>query len=81
MEYTETMKKHPDADAAMKRVYGVLLDISRLAGCTATAVGESPQWTKITQHSVETRKNLHQHLEGKVLYSALFGVYTKCCRT
>jgi hypothetical protein len=80
MENTETMKKHPDADAAMKRVHGVLLDVSRLAGCTPTSVGESPQWIKITQHSVETRKNLHQHLEGKALYSALFGVYTEVLR-
>jgi hypothetical protein len=26
---------------------------------------------------VETRKNLHQHLEGKALYSALYGIYTE----
>jgi hypothetical protein len=32
--YVETMKEHPNADAVMKRVHGVLVDISRLAGCT-----------------------------------------------
>jgi hypothetical protein len=74
MEYTETMKLHPDA--VMKKLHA-LLDISRLAGCTPAAVGESPKWTLITQNVVETRKNLHQHLKGKALYSALCGVYTE----
>jgi hypothetical protein len=77
MEYTETMKRHPDAEAVMKKLHALLLDISRLAGCTPTAVSESPKWTQISQNAVETRKNLHQHLKGKALYSALCGIYTE----
>jgi hypothetical protein len=77
MEYTETMKRHPDADAVMKKLHALLVDISRLAGCTPAAVGKRTNWMLITQNAVETRKNLHQHLKGKALYSALCGVYTE----
>jgi hypothetical protein len=35
------------------------------------------QLDAITKNAVETRKNLHQHLKGKALYSALCGVYTE----
>jgi hypothetical protein len=76
-EYVETMKEHPSADAVMKRLHGVLIDISRLAGCTPASVGGSPQWTAIVKTAMETKKNLHHLLQGKQLYSALNGVYTE----
>jgi hypothetical protein len=59
----------------MERVRGIYIAIARLARCTSASVGESRKWTLIVQNVAETRRNLHQLLKGKQLYSALFGVY------
>jgi hypothetical protein len=50
LEYKEVMKHHPDADAVMERVHGILIDISRLAGRTPASLGESPKLTLIVQN-------------------------------
>jgi hypothetical protein len=57
-------------------VYGVLTAISRLAGCTP-AVVEDQKWTLIAKNTADTKRNLHQLLKGKQLYSVLYGVYTE----
>jgi hypothetical protein len=61
----------------MEGVHGVLTTIALLAECTPTWVSENPKWTVIVQNKVGTRRNLHQLLEGKLLYSVLCGVYKK----
>jgi hypothetical protein len=75
LEYENTIEQHPDADAVMERVRGVLSAIARLEGYTLGSVGESPKWTLIVQNMAETRRNLHQCMKGK-LYSAQYGVHT-----
>jgi hypothetical protein len=65
-----------NADAVMECVHGVLTTIAHLAGCTPGLTGESLKWTLIIQN-VDTKRNLHQLLKGKQLYSALHGVYTE----
>jgi hypothetical protein len=51
--------------------------IAHPAGCTPASVGESPKWTLIVQNIAETRRDLHQLLKGKQLYSILYGVCTE----
>jgi hypothetical protein len=59
LEYENTIQNHPDADAFMERVYGVLTAIARLAGGTPASVGESPKWILIIQNMADTRKGLY----------------------
>jgi hypothetical protein len=61
----------------MESVRKVIIAIVRLAECTPASVGESPKWILIVQNIAETRRNFHQFLKGKQLYSALYGVYTE----
>jgi hypothetical protein len=77
VEFRKTVQKHPDAGGVMEKVHVVLKDIASLAGCTPKAVGESPSWKHVIAKAAETRRNLHQILEGKALYSALHGVYSE----
>jgi hypothetical protein len=62
LEHENTAQQHPDADAVMELVRGVLTAIVRLAGYTPASVGESPKWTLIVQNMADTRRNLHQLL-------------------
>jgi hypothetical protein len=55
LEYENTLQQHPDADAVMECVHGVLTIIS----CPAS-VDESPKWTLIIQNVAYTRRDLHQ---------------------
>jgi 5-carboxymethyl-2-hydroxymuconate isomerase len=77
MEYGDTIQQHPDTDAVIERVHGVLIATARLAECTPASVREGPKWTTIVQNMAETRRYLHLLLKGKQLYSALYGVYTE----
>jgi hypothetical protein len=72
LEYEDTIQQHLDADAIMERVRGVPSAIARIA-----SVSGSPKWALIVQNVGCTRRNLHQVLKGKQLYSALCGVYTE----
>jgi hypothetical protein len=47
LEYGDAIRQHPDAEAVVERVRGVLIASARLAGCTPASVGESPKWTVI----------------------------------
>jgi hypothetical protein len=71
-EYRDTIEQHPDAEAVMAGVRGVLIAIARLAGHTPASVGETPKWTRIVQDMVETSRNLHRLLKEKQLCSALY---------
>jgi hypothetical protein len=57
-------------------VYKVLSDIEILAKCTPAKVGESSEWTSILSSAEENRANVCKILEGKPLFSALYGIYT-----
>jgi hypothetical protein len=76
LEYREVTQQDPDAGSVVERVLEVLTAIARLAGCTPASVGESPKWAVIAQNMVDTRRKLRHILRGKLLYSALYGVYT-----
>jgi hypothetical protein len=60
LEYENTIKQHPDANAVVEHVRGVLTASVRLAGCTPASVGESPKWTLIVENIADTTRNLHQ---------------------
>jgi hypothetical protein len=54
----------------------VLSDIETLAKCTPAKVGERSAWTSIVSGAGENRANFCKILEGKPLFSALYGIYT-----
>jgi hypothetical protein len=43
LEYESTIQQHPEADAVMERVCGVLTAIARLVECSPASVGERPK--------------------------------------
>jgi hypothetical protein len=67
--------KYPEADSVVQQVHKVLDDIETLAGCTPAKVGGSPEWTTVV-NSAENRTNFCKGLDGKLLFSALCGMYT-----
>jgi aryl-phospho-beta-D-glucosidase BglC (GH1 family) len=67
--------KYPKAAAVVQQVYKVIDDTEILAGNTPTKVGESSEWTSIVD-SAENRVNFCTGLDGKPLFSTLYGVYT-----
>jgi len=69
------MASHPQAKAAIGKVYEVMTDIARLAGCTPKEVGESKEWANIVNRTEAGRVKLFGTLEGETLLSALYGVY------
>jgi hypothetical protein len=77
LEYENTGQQHPDADAVMEPVRGVLTAIACLAGCTPALVGGSPKWTLIVQNMADTMRNFRQVLKEKQLYRAQYGVHTE----
>jgi hypothetical protein len=77
LEHWDTVQQHPDPEAVTECVRGVLIAIARLAGYTPVSVGGCPKCTLIVQNIAETRKNLHQFLTRKQLYSALYRGYTE----
>jgi hypothetical protein len=52
----------------------MLRDIEILAQCTPVKVGESSEWTIIVSIEEENRANFCKILEGKPLFSALYGI-------
>jgi hypothetical protein len=76
LEYENTIQQHPDTDAVVGWVHGVLTTIACLAGCTPASVNERPKWTLIAQNMGGTRRNLHQILKGKAaVYRTVFSVH------
>jgi hypothetical protein len=70
------VSKYPEAENVMQQVYDVLGDIVSLAGCTPSNVGESEAWKAIVNHAEQDKQNLCKVLQGKRLFSSLYGTYT-----
>jgi hypothetical protein len=68
--------KSPEAASVVKQVYKVFSDIEILAKCTPAKVGQSSKWTSIVSSAEENRGNFCKILEGKPLFSALYGICT-----
>jgi hypothetical protein len=68
--------KYSEAGTAVQQVHKVLSDIEILAGCTPAEVGESSEWTTTVNSAEEKRANFCKSLDGKLLFSALYGIYT-----
>jgi hypothetical protein len=52
----------------------VLSDTEILAICSRAEVGESSQWTTIVNNAKENRAKFYKFLDGKQLFSALYGM-------
>jgi hypothetical protein len=74
--YQTKGKTHPEAVPSMQRLFKVLCDLEALAGCTPKAVGESEEWAAIIRAAEDNLETYSGVLEGKPLYSALYGNYT-----
>jgi hypothetical protein len=66
----------PDEDAQLKYLFKVVCDIEYVAAHTPGSVGESEQWSSIVNIAEENRQNFCTALNGKTLFSALYGTYT-----
>jgi hypothetical protein len=69
------MNKYPGTAFVVQQVYKILTDFENLAGCTQTKVGESSNWTSIVNSTEEKRANFCKGLDGKQLFSAVYGMY------
>jgi hypothetical protein len=75
-EYRQLLGQFPDADAQLKQLFKVVCDIEDVPGHTPASVGESEQWSSIVNTAEENRQNFCKALNGKTLFSALYGTYT-----
>jgi hypothetical protein len=75
-EYLKLIGQFPYADAQMKQLFKVIRDIEEMARYTSASVGESEQWSSIVNTAEENRQNFCKVLNGKNLFSALYGTYT-----
>jgi hypothetical protein len=74
-EFHDIMNKYPEA-ASVVQVYKVLSDTETLAKCTPARVGGGSQWTTIVNSAEENRAKSATFLDGKSLFSALYGMHT-----
>jgi len=65
----------PKAKDVIQRVLKTLNNIIRLASCTPTKVGQSEEWSRIVNTAQEDRTKHCAILQGKCIFSALYGVY------
>jgi hypothetical protein len=75
-ESKRMLNQSPDADTQLKQLFKVLCDIEYVAGYTPALVGDSAQWSSIVNSAEANRRNFCIALDGKTLYSALYGAYT-----
>jgi hypothetical protein len=68
--------KYPEEDSIVQQVYKMLSDIEILAKCIPAEVEESSGWTTIVNSTEEDRENFCKILNGKLLFSALYGIYS-----
>jgi hypothetical protein len=73
--------KYPEAVSVVQQVCKLLSDIETLAKYTPAKVVKSSQWITIVNSAEENRGNFCKILEGKPLFSALYGTYTLTART
>jgi hypothetical protein len=74
--YKNLLEKFPDADAQLRQLFRVLCDIEDVARYTPASVGESDQWSAIVNVTEENKLHFCKALNGKPLFSALYGSYT-----
>jgi hypothetical protein len=60
----------------MQRLFKVLCGLEALAGCTPRPVGESEEWAAVIRAAEDNLESYSGALQGKTLYSALYGNYT-----
>jgi hypothetical protein len=75
-EYNAIISTYPDASSSMQQLLKVLSDIEDLASYTPASIGESKEWAKIISSAEENRKNCCKAIQGKTLFSILYGTYT-----
>jgi hypothetical protein len=68
-------KKYPEAGLVVQLVHKELNEIETIAGCTPAKMGENPEWTTIVISMEVNRANFCKGLDGKPLFSALYGMY------
>jgi hypothetical protein len=71
-EYLSLKGQFRDADTQLKMLFEVLGDTEDVARYTPAFVGEGKQWSAIV-NSDENRQNICKALNGKTLFSALYG--------
>jgi hypothetical protein len=76
LEYQQLIGQFPDTDTQLKQLFKVICDIEEMARYTPALVGESEQWSSIVSMVEENRQNFCKVLNGKNLFSALYGMYT-----
>jgi hypothetical protein len=75
-ESKDLINESPEARDVIERVLNTLDDIVSLASCTPTTVGQSQEWAGIVSTAQEDKEKLCTILQGKGLFSALYGVYS-----
>jgi hypothetical protein len=68
--------KFPEVGSVVQQVYKVPSDIEILAGCIPAKVWERVEYTSIVNSVEENRTNVCKSLDGKLLLSPLYGMYT-----
>jgi hypothetical protein len=76
LEWHATANKYPQAASIVQQVYRLLSDIENLTGYTPAKVGESSDWIIVVNIAEENRPNLWKALDGKPLFSVLYGMHT-----
>jgi hypothetical protein len=75
-EYQQLIGQYPDADAQLKQLFKVIRNIEEMARYNPDSLSESEQWSSIVSTAEENRQNFCKALNGKNLFSALYGTYT-----
>jgi len=75
-EYKELIKQHLDARDTIQKVHNILNDIVRLAGYTPRKIGKNEAWDCVVSRTEADKMSLCRVLDGKSLFSALYGVYS-----
>jgi hypothetical protein len=75
-EYETIVNTHPDAVPCMQQLFKVLCDLEDLARSTPAPVGQSEEWAAVIRAAEDNRESYSVALQGKTLYSALYGTYT-----
>jgi hypothetical protein len=60
----------------VQQTYRVFSETENLARCTPAKVGDNSDWTSIMNIAEKNRANFCKVLDGKLLFSALYGMYT-----
>jgi hypothetical protein len=68
--------KYPEAASVVQQVHKILNNIEILAGCTTAKVRERSEWTSIVNSAEENGANFCKSIDGKLLLSPLYGMYT-----